>query len=64
MITIDIIKTIKEIAHDRLVASRDMNDEAQTDSGTAHANVLIAHTHQDVFALEIDAHVGVLNIRQ
>ena len=57
-----IIKAIKETAHDRLIAFRDTNNEARTDYEITHAIALINHAHQAVFALQIDVHVGEMNI--
>ena len=63
-IPIDTIKIISDIAHDQLIASRDTTHvtEAPVDSEENHATVLTAHTHQVAIALEIDFHVGVMNI--
>ena len=46
----DIIRAISETARNQLVASKNMSQEAQTDSETTHAIVLNAHTHQVVLA--------------
>ena len=62
MIPTDAIQVFSEIAHDRLIASRDTSHEAQTDSGATHAIVWTAHAHQVIFALEIEAHMGVMNV--
>ena len=57
----DIIKAINDTAYDRLTTSRDTNYEARTDSKT-RAIAATAQARQIVFSLEIDAHVGVMNI--
>ena len=57
----NIIKAIREKAHNRLIASRDTSHEALTDSKTIHAIILTGHAHQFVFALEIDVHIGITN---
>ena len=56
------IKIISGNAHVRLIASRYTSDEVLIDSGTAHTIFLTAHTHQVVFAMEIDVHFGVMSI--
>ena len=62
IITTGIINVISETAHDQLVASRDTVHNTQVNSETVPAIVLIAHSHQVVLSLEIDAHVLVTNI--
>ena len=46
----DRIKAINETPHGRLIASRETNHQAQTDSETTRAIFLTAHAHQVVFA--------------
>ena len=62
VILTDIIKTINEITLNQLVDSRDTNLEARTYSETTRTIVLNAYALKVVFALEIDGHVGAMNI--
>ena len=57
-----IIKTINEIDNDRLIVSRDTNNEAQADSEVINAIYLTTHAHQVILALEVDLHIGIMNM--
>ena len=62
MIPMNIIKATNATAHGQLVASRDMNHEARSDSETTHAMFMTAHAHQVVLAFEMSFNVGVMKI--
>ena len=62
MTPIDIVMVINVTALDRLINSRDTNREAQTDTETTLAIIMIAHAHQVVSSSKIDAHDGITNI--
>ena len=62
MTPIDILKVINVTTLDKLLDSRDTNHEAQADTETSHAIVMIAHVHQVISASKTDAHDGITNI--
>ena len=62
LIPADIMKVISETAHHRLLAFKNTIHEAQVDSETIHATVLIAHAHQILLAWKTDVQVEVVNI--
>ena len=63
-ISVDRIKAVSEIFYDQRVTSRDTirMTRSQDDSETIHVIVLIAHTQQVSFVLEIGVHVETKNI--